>query len=101
MSMEEKRYPIMEEETGVDMASEPVAAVKAEPLRMTIDGETTDHGWIDDLDWDRFPSLGPFSEEEAIARIDKFEDDLANGRVKWISSEDAWQCLYEKYPWLR
>lgn len=28
--MEEKRYPIMEEETGMDVASEPVAVVTTE-----------------------------------------------------------------------
>ncbi len=98
--MEEKNYPVMEEETSTDMASEPVAAVKAEPLTMTIDGETTDHDWIDDLDWDRFPSLGPFSEEEAIARIEEAERDLKDPS-KWISSEQMWERLYNKYPWLR
>ena len=98
--MEEKKYPVMEEETGTDMASEPVAAVKAEPLTMAINGEATEHNWIDDLDWDRFPSLGPFSEEEAIARIEEAERDLKDPS-KWISSEQMWERLYNKYPWLR
>ncbi len=40
------------------------------------------------VDWDRLPSFGPFSEEEAIARIDQFEKDLEAGKVKWYSSED-------------
>ena len=56
---------------------------------------------LDKLDWSKFPSFGPFSEEEAIARIDEFEEKLAAGKVKWISSEDAWKELYEKFPWLR
>ena len=98
--MEEKKYPVMEEDTGTDMASEPVAAVKAEPLTMAINGEATEHNWIDDLDWDRFPSLGPFSEEEAIARIEEAERDLKDPS-KWISSEQMWERLYNKYPWLR
>ena len=63
--------------------------------------QTPEHDWIDDLDWDRFPSQGPFSEEEAIARIDQFEEELAKGQVKWIPSEQVWERLYNKYPWLR
>lgn len=96
--MEEKRYPKFEEEESVGMVSEPVATAT---VVQTADGITEDHDWIDDLDWDRFPILGPKTEEEAIARIDKFEEKLAKGEVKWISSEDAWKQLYEKYPWLR
>lgn len=58
------------------------------------------HDWIDDLDWSKFPSQGPFSEEEAIARIDQFEDDLANGRVKWIRVDDLHTGLKKLHPWL-
>ena len=39
---------------------------------------------LDKLDWDRFPSFGPFSEEEAIARIEKAEKDLSDPS-KWIN----------------
>ena len=53
------------------------------------------------VDWDRLPSLGPFSEEEAIARIDQFEKDLEAGKVKWYSSEEVDKELYEEFPWLR
>ena len=53
------------------------------------------------LDWDRLPSLGPFSEEEAIARIDDFEERERNGQVKWYSSEEVDKELYEEFPWLR
>lgn len=52
------------------------------------------------VDWDRFPSFGPFSEEEAIARIEEAERDL-NDPSKWISSEQMWERLYERFPWLR
>ncbi len=98
--MEEKRYPHIDEEQGIDMASEPVAEVAATPTN-SVDNITEVHDWIDDLDWDRFPILGPKTAEEAIARIDRFEEELAKGEVKWISSEDAWAELHEKYPWLR
>lgn len=96
--MEEKRHPKFEEEESVGMVSEPVATAT---VVQTADDITEDHDWIDDLDWDKFPILGPKTEEEAIARIDRFEERLAKGEVKWISSEDAWKQLYEKYPWLR
>ena len=92
--MEEKEYPVFEEEEHAGLACDPVSNATAE-LRHKYE-DTTD----DDIDWDRI-SLGPFSEEEAIARIDKFEDDLANGRVKWFSSKESWKRLYNKYPWLR
>lgn len=103
--MEEKRYPTIEEvddgeyqSSGIDMACESPAAVAVETK--PADGITEVHDWIDDLDWDRFPSLGPFSEEEAIARIEEAERDL-NDPSKWISSEQMWERLYNRFPWLR
>lgn len=97
--MEEKRYPVFKEEEGVGKVREPISAPVADC--MPADVIAADHDWLDDLEWDKFPSFGPFSDEEAIARIDDFEKRLAQGEVKWISSEDAWKQLYEKYPWLR
>ena len=97
--MEEKRYPTIDEEAGIDMACESPATVAVE-TRPT-DGITEVHDWIDDLDWDCFPSLGPFSEEDAIARIDDFEERERNGQVKWYSSEEAWAQLYNRFPWLK
>jgi hypothetical protein len=52
------------------------------------------------VDWDRIPSLGPFSEEEAIARIEEAERDLKDPS-KWISSEEMWERLHKRFPWLR
>ena len=46
------------------------------------------------------PSFGPFSDEEAIARIETAEADL-NDPTKWITSEEMDRRLYEKFPWLR
>ena len=103
--MDEKRYPTIEEvddgeyqSSGIDMACESPATVAVETK--PADGITEVHDWIDDLDWDRFPSLGPFSEEEAIARIEEAERDL-NDPSKWISSEQMWERLYNRFPWLR
>lgn len=101
--MEEKRYPILDEEESVGMAGEPITEPVADmtasmPISAGVPEEETD--WIDDLDWSRFPSLGPFSEEEAIARIEEAEREL-DDPSKWVSSEEAWAYLHQKYPWLR
>lgn len=104
--MEKKKHPIMEEEDHASMVCEPSAEAPAafstyDAGSASYDADIASDEELDDIDWDRLPSLGPFSEEEAIARIDRFEERLAKGEVKWISSEDAWKQLYEKYPWLR
>ena len=97
--MEEKRYPHIDEEQGIDMACEPVAEV-AVPSASPVDGMTAVHDWIDDLDWDKFPSYGPFSDEEAIARIKEAERDMKDS-TKWITAEELDKRLYERFPWLR
>jgi hypothetical protein len=98
--MEEKRYPVSEEEEGIDMCGEPVVEA-ATPFMRSAKGITEVHDWIDDLDWGRYPVMGPATEEEAIAGIDQFEDELEKGLVKSVSSDKAWTQLYRKYPWLR
>ena len=92
--MEEKRYPQFDEEESVGMASEPIVDV-AQPA-----GTTAVHDWIDDLDWDRFPILGPKTEEEAIARIEEAEKEL-DDPSKWVTSEQMWAELHHKFTWLR
>ena len=98
--MEEKRYPELDTETRVGMAGgEPVVEAMVAPSP-SVDGATSVHDWIDDIDWDRFPSFGPFSEEEAIARIEEAERDKKNPS-KWISAQELDRQLYAKFPWLR
>ena len=101
--MEEKRYPTIEEEEGMDMCSEPVVEPVQGYESVTTkrpDGTVEVHDWIDDLDWSRFPSQGPFSEEEAIARIDRFEERLAKGEVKFVRVDDLHAELKKLHPWL-
>jgi hypothetical protein len=103
-TMEEKHNPQIDEEQGIDMCCEPIAEPMLDNAVSTskrADGVTEVHDWIDDLDWDRLPILGPKTEEEAIARIERFEERLAKGEVKWYSSEEVDNMLYERYPWLR
>jgi len=104
--MEKKRYPITEEENRVGMACEPSVGTTAafstyDAGSAPYDDAIASDEDFDDIDWDRLPSLGPFSEEEAIARIDRFEERLAKGEVKWYTSEEVDRMLYERYPWLK
>ena len=55
---------------------------------------------INNLDWDRMPIFGPKTIEEAINRVDQAWAER-NDPNKWITSEQLWNRLYEKYPWLR
>lgn len=102
--MEEKRYPILEEE-GLDRVCEPVVGATAafttyDGGDMSYDDDVASDEDLEKLDWDKFPSFGPFSEEEAIARIDKFEEELAKGEVKWIRIDDIHAELKKRHPWL-
>ena len=98
--MEEKRYPQIEEESNTNMACEPTAAA-ASVASNSVDGITAVHDWIDDLNWEKYPIIGPSSEKEAIESIDKFEENLRNGQVHWTSSEEFDRQLFEEFPWLR
>ena len=101
---EEDEITRLERDTACFRACEPGAdsmAAVATYDDISYDDDIASDEDLDKLDWSKFPSFGPFSEEEAIARIDEFEKELAEGKVEWISSEDAWKQLYEKYPWLR
>jgi len=75
--MEEKRYPIFEDDDDIASDEE-----------------------LDKLDWNRFPSFGPFSEEEVKARIEEAEKDQGDPSM-WISSEEMNRQLYEEFPWLK
>lgn len=76
--------------------SEPIVAVSTN----YSGGVTKVHDEIEDLDWDSYPIFGPKTVEEAIARIDQAWEDR-NDSSKWLTSEQMWNHLYEKYPWLK
>lgn len=100
---EEDEISRLERDTACLSASEPSAASMADVSTydgMSYDDDIASDEELDNLDWSKFPSFGPFSEEEAIARIEEAEKDF-DDPSKWISSEEAWKYLYEKYPWLR
>ena len=95
--MAKKDYVQSAEEQDVVMANEPVVATKVHSTKRSVHRHIEQN---DDIDWNRLPSLGPFSEEEAIARIDKFEERLANGQVKWVRVDDIDAELKRRHPWL-
>lgn len=80
-----------------DLASEPIEAAVSTSYS---GGVTAMHDEIDDLDWDRMPIIGAKTIEEAIARVDQAWADR-NDPSKWMTSEQMWNHLYEKYPWLK
>ena len=97
--MAKKDYVQSAEAQDVVMASEPVATA-VHSVKRSAHHHIDDHDCIEEIDWNRLPSLGPFSEEEAIARIDKFEERLAKGQVKWVRVDDIDAELKRRHPWL-
>ncbi len=55
---------------------------------------------IDDLNWDSMPVFGAKNIDEAKARINQAWEDR-NNPSKWATSEQMWNRLSKKYPWLR
>ncbi len=84
--MAKKDYVQSAEEQDVVMASEPAVATSVHSTKRSVRR--------------RLPSVGPFSEEEAIVRIDKFEERLAKGQVKWVQVDDIDAELKRRHPWL-
>ena len=66
---------------------------------MSCDDDIASDEELDNLDWSKFPSFGPFSEEEAIARIEEAEKDLEDPS-KWIRIDDIRAELRKRHPWL-
>ena len=92
----------MERDTACLRASEPSAASMADASTydgMSCDDDIASDEELDNLDWSKFPSFGPFSEEEAIARIEEAEKDL-DDPSKWIRIDDIRAELRKRHPWL-
>jgi len=90
--MKDNRYPEYEDNTRICCESSPTQAAITTHSR---NGVVAVHDEIDDLDWNRFPTLGPSSDEEAIERIALFEDKYSKGQVNWTSSEEFDKQLLE------
>lgn len=105
--MEEKRYPKIEEEDGSLTAAEPAVAYATREYGHSgityMDDETEKTEQIP-LGAFGFYTDDPDVFEQRVAEIEADMDELDAGiedPEKWISSEQMWAELYQKYPWLR
>lgn len=99
---EENEISRLERDTACLRASEPSAASMADVATydgMLYDDDIASDEELDNLDWSKFPSFGPFSEEEAIARIEEAEKDLEDPS-KWIRVDNIRAELRKRHPWL-
>ena len=105
--MEEKRYPIIEEEDGSCMtASEPAVAYA------TREKNSSGIGYMDEdaEKIDRIP-LGMFGFytddpevfEQRVAEMEADMDEIDAGiedPEKWIQTDDFWAAMRKEHPWL-
>ncbi len=99
---EEDKIFRLERDTACLRASEPSASSMAAVATydgMSYDDDIASDEELDNLDWSRFPSFGPFLEEEAVARIEEAEKDLEDPS-KWIRIDDIRAELRKRHPWL-
>ena len=100
--MEEKRYPVLDEEENIDMCCEPEVGYAATGSGYANTIEASDDYGISD-DWD--PGIGPYTMEELNARIDEAEVFIEKAErgdwSDWVTEEQSRANLYRKYPWLR
>lgn len=108
--MEGKKYPTIEEEDGygVMTAAEPAAAAYAtkRPVSSGIVYLNEEAEKIDRIPPGMFGFYtdDPDVFEQRVAEIEADMDEVDAGiedPEKWISSEQMWTELYQKYPWLR
>jgi hypothetical protein len=102
--MEEKKYPVIEEESGMDMCCEsPVGYASTDSAYANTLGTSDDEVMDVAEDWD--PGIGPYTVEERNTRIDEAEVLIEKAEKgdwsDWVSEEQSRANLYSKYPWLR
>lgn len=99
--MEEKRYPVIEEEDGIGKCCEPPVGYAATGSGYMNSLSEEDVMLPDDYD----PGIGPYTMEELNARIDEAEEFIAQAEKgdwsNWVTEEQSRANLYSKYPWLR
>ena len=99
--MEEKRYPVIEEESGMDKCCESPVGYAATGCGYANTIETSDNDDVAE-DWD--PGISPYSMEELNARIDEAEVFIEKAEKgdwsDWVTEEQSRANLYSKYPWL-
>lgn len=107
--MEEKKYPVIEEEDGYGVlsAAEPAVAYATREygssgiVNIDEDAEKIDHIPLGAFG---FYTDDPDVFKQRVAEMEADLDEIDAGiedPEKWISSEQMWTELYKKYPWLR
>ncbi len=105
--MEEKKYPVMEDDNGCMTSAEPSVAYAAKsPVSTGIVYMDEEAEKIDRIPLGMFGFYtdDPDVFEQRVADIEADMDEVDAGiedPEKWISSDQMWTELYQKYPWLR
>ena len=107
--MEEKKYPVIEEEDGYGCMTAAEPAMAYATKRPASSGVAYLNEEAEKID--RIPEgmFGFYTDdpdvfEQRVAEIEADMDEVDAGiedSEKWISSEQMWAELYQKYPWLR
>jgi len=106
-AMEEKRNPVNEEGFGCMTAAEPAIAIATREYNHS--GFTYMDEEAEKIDRIPLGAFGFYTDdpevfEQRVAEIEANLDEIDAGvedPEKWISSEQMWAELYQKYPWLR
>lgn len=107
--MQEKRYPIIDDEDGYECmrAAEPALAYTTREVRpsgIVYMGEEAEKIDRIPLGMFGFYTDNPDVFEKRVAEMEADMDEVDAGiedQEKWIPSEQMWAELYQKYPWLR
>ena len=96
--MEEKKYPVIEEENCYDAmtAAEPAVAYAVNHQETLSQDERVLFEYPKDYD----PGIGPYSIEEMNERIDRAERD-GNNPDKWVRVDDFWAAMQKEHVWLQ
>ena len=107
--MEEKKYPTVEEEDGYGCMTAAEPALAHATKRFTSSGGGYLNEETEKIDRIPLGMFGFYTDDPAVfeQRVAEIEADLdevdagIEDPEKWISSEQMWTELYQKYPWLR
>ena len=106
---EEKKYPVFDEEDGFGTMSAAEPAVAYATREMESSGVAYMGEEAEKIDRIPLGMFGFYTDdpevfEQRVAEMEADMDEVDAGiedPEKWISSEQMWAELYQKYPWLR
>lgn len=104
--MEEKRYPILEEENGVGKVCEPVAGYAATSIDYANGIMDEEDEFLDHIPMGKsgFFTDDPNVFEDRMAEIEADLDEVEAGfedPEKWVTSEQMHKDFLKMFPWLR